>query len=280
MLDFLPQVSEATIRMVIFFGVFTLLAGLELLAPRRKATAPKGWRWLGNWGLVILDTALLRMVFPMAAVGMAAYTDANNWGLLNAFELPYALQFAIALLVLDFAIWLQHVIFHAVPLLWRFHMVHHADLDLDVSSGFRFHPGEILLSMGYKFAVIAALGPPAAAVLVFEVVLNAMAMFNHSNLNLPQPLDRILRMLVVTPDMHRVHHSIDARETNSNFGFNLSWWDRLFGTYVPQPKLGHDGMTLGLEQHQAPKKQTLWSLLIMPIAGKLGAYPINRRSFD
>ncbi len=279
-MEFLSQLSEGTIRLSVFFGVFALLALCELAAPRRKATAPKGWRWLGNWGLVVLDTALLRMVFPLAAVGMAEYADANNWGLLNAFELPYAVQFAIALLVLDFSIWLQHVIFHAVPLLWRFHMVHHADLDLDVSSGFRFHPGEILLSMGYKFAIIAALGPPAVAVLVFEVVLNAMAMFNHSNLNIPQPLDRVLRMFLVTPDMHRVHHSIDAHETNSNFGFNLSWWDRLFGTYVPQPKLGHEGMTLGLEQHQEPRRQRLLWLLLMPARGKLGNYAINRRRFD
>jgi len=280
MLDTLTQPSEAVIRMALFFGVFAILALCELAAPRRKATASKGSRWIGNWGLVIFDTALVRLIFPLAAVGMAEFASANEWGLLHVVSIPYALQFALALLVLDFSIWLQHVIFHAVPLFWRFHMVHHADLDLDVSSGFRFHPGEILISMGYKFVVIAALGPPVLAVLVFEVVLNAMAMFNHSNLNLPLPVDRVLRMLVVTPDMHRVHHSIEARETNSNFGFNLSCWDRLFGTYVSQPAAGHERMTLGLEQHQEPRRQSLLGLLLMPLRGALGNYTLNRRPFE
>jgi sterol desaturase/sphingolipid hydroxylase (fatty acid hydroxylase superfamily) len=215
---------------------------------------------------------------PVLAVGFALLAEARGWGLLNAFEVAFALALPVSLLALDLAIYLQHVLFHAVPALWRLHRVHHADLEFDVTTGLRFHPIEILLSMGIKLAVVAALGPPAIAVLVFEVLLNATSMFNHGNVRIALGLDRILRWIVVTPDMHRVHHSIHANETNSNFGFNLPWWDRLLGTYRAQPRDGHEGMTIGIEQFRTPRELWLDRLLIQPLRGPASGYPINRQT--
>ena len=200
----------------------------------------------------MIDTLAVRVLFPTAAVGVALVGEARGWGLLNVIALPTWLEVAAAVVLLDLAIYFQHVLFHAVPVLWRLHRMHHADLEFDVTTGLRFHPVEIVLSMVIKFAVVAALGAPAIAVLIFEVLLNATSMFNHSNIRMPAGFDRALRWLVVTPDMHRVHHSIDMRETNSNFGFNLPWWDRLFGTYRPQPAAGHEGMTLGVKEFRDP----------------------------
>lgn len=256
--------SEAAIRLGVFFGVFALMALLEALWPRRPRVTSQAYRWLGNWGLVLVDTALLRLVFPMAAVGMALMVEERGWGLLPWLGVPGWLAFVLAVVLLDFSIYVQHRLFHAVPWLWRFHMVHHADVDLDVSSGFRFHPGEALISMAIKGLVIAALGPPVAAVLVFEVILNALAMFNHSNVRIPLGIDRVLRWFVVTPDMHRVHHSVIFRESNTNFGFNLPIWDRLLGTYTDQPRDGHDGMRIGLEEYYDQRRQSLWWLLALP----------------
>jgi len=219
---------------------------------------------------------LLRLVFPTAAVGFALFAARQGWGLLNAVSPPFWLALLVAVLVLDFAIYLQHVLFHAVPALWRLHRVHHADLEFDVTTGLRFHPLEILLSMAIKLAVIAALGPPALAVLIFEVLLNATSMFNHGNVRMPAGLDRVLRWLVVTPDMHRVHHSVLPHETNSNFGFNLPWWDRLLGTYRARPAAGHTGMTIGIEQFRAPRELWLDRLLLQPFRGPASGYPINR----
>jgi sterol desaturase/sphingolipid hydroxylase (fatty acid hydroxylase superfamily) len=197
-------------------------------------------------------------------------------GLLNVFQVPYPLAILLSVLALDLAIYLQHLMFHAVPLLWRLHRMHHADLDFDVTTGARFHPVEILLSMLIKFAVILVLGPPAVAVLVFEVLLNATAIFNHGNVRMPARVDAVLRWLVVTPDMHRVHHSANPRETNSNFGFNLPWWDRLFGTYRAQPQAGHDGMTIGIEQFRTARDLWLDRMLLQPLRGEDGGYAIGQ----
>ncbi|QVL51273.1 MAG: sterol desaturase family protein [Thiocapsa sp.] len=253
----------------------------EVRAPRRARTLTRLQRWTSNLGLVVLNTVVLRILFPAAAVGMALFTSAQGWGLLNAIALPGWLAVLIAVVVLDFVIWVQHVLFHAVPALWRLHRVHHADLDYDLTTGARFHPIEIVLSMLIKFATIAALGPPVVAVILFEVILNGMAMFNHANVRLPLGVDRVLRWFVVTPDMHRVHHSIEDDETNSNFGFNLSWWDRLLGTYRDQPRAGHEGMTIGIRDHRDPRRvDRLDGMLVLPFIGPVTDYAINRRRWE
>jgi sterol desaturase/sphingolipid hydroxylase (fatty acid hydroxylase superfamily) len=270
--------NESLIRITSFLVIFVAMAAWEATAPRRPRKLSRLLRWSNNLGLVLIDRLLLHLSLPVLAVGFALLAEARGWGLLNAFEVPFALALPVALLALDLAIYLQHVLFHAVPALWRLHRVHHADLEFDVTTGLRFHPIEILLSMGIKLAVVAALGPPAIAVLVFEVLLNATSMFNHSNVRIALGLDRILRWIVVTPDMHRVHHSIHANETNSNFGFNLPWWDRLLGTYRAQPRDGHEGMTIGIEQFRTPRELWLDRLLIQPLRGPASGYPINRQT--
>lgn len=269
--------TETCIRLGFFFGIFILIAVCEILAPRRALATPKVGRWSRNLALVALNPASMRLLFPFLPVTLAMLTSERQWGLLNNIDLPYWLEAAIGVIVLDFSIYLQHVLHHAVPALWRLHMVHHADLDFDVTTGLRFHPIEIVISMGIKLMTVAALGPPALAVLIFEVALNATSMFNHSNIRIPVAADRVLRFFVVTPDMHRVHHSVIIRETNSNYGFNLPWWDRLLGTYKGQPDKGHDGMTIGLSQFRDPKKLTLPWLIILPFVGDPGAVPINRQ---
>jgi sterol desaturase/sphingolipid hydroxylase (fatty acid hydroxylase superfamily) len=220
---------------------------------------------------------MLRILFPIAAVGVALLGEEHGWGLLNAFTFPVWISVAVSVVTLDFAIYLQHVLFHAVPLLWRLHRMHHADLDIDVTTGVRFHPIEIALSMCIKLMVVVALGAPALAVLIFEVLLNATSLFNHGNIRIPLPFDRVLRWLVVTPDMHRVHHSWHPDETNSNFGFNLPWWDRLLGTYKDQPRDGHQGMTIGINQFREPSWERLDRMLIQPFVGATNSYPINSR---
>jgi sterol desaturase/sphingolipid hydroxylase (fatty acid hydroxylase superfamily) len=268
---------EPTIRLAFFLGLLAVMAGWEAVAPRRSRLVPRRVRWPGNLGLVVLNTLALRAIFPVAAFGLAAICESRGWGLLNNMDMPLWLRDVLAVGALDLAVYLQHVMLHAVPVLWRLHRVHHADLDFDVTTGVRFHPLEILLSMGLKLAVVAALGAPAIAVLVFEILLNGTAMFGHGNIDLPLPLDRVLRWIVVTPDMHRVHHSIVPDETNSNFGFNLTWWDRLLGTYRAQPAGGHDGMTIGLDSFRDPAELRLDRMLAQPFVGPVGAYPINRR---
>ena len=271
---------EPGIRFGFFVGVFVLMALWEVHAPRRAPTLSKAMRWGNNLGLVALNTVLLRLLFPAAAVGMAAFAAGEGWGLLNHFELPYWLAVPLAVIALDFVIWLQHVMVHAIPILWRLHRVHHADPDYDLTTGARFHPIEIILSMLIKFATIAVLGPPVVAVIVFEVLLNATAMFNHGNVRLPAKLDRVLRWIVVTPDMHRVHHSVEDDETNSNFGFNLPWWDRLFGTYRDQPRGGHEGMTIGIRGYNTPREVSwLPGLMVLPLRGRISGYVINRRQW-
>jgi sterol desaturase/sphingolipid hydroxylase (fatty acid hydroxylase superfamily) len=266
---------ELLIRLGFFFGIFATVAFFETRYPRRPVSH-KVMRWFSNLGLIVFNALIVRLLFPAAAVGMALVADAGQWGLFHHYHLGPGLTLLLSIIALDLIIYLQHVLFHAVPLLWRLHMVHHADLEYDVTTGLRFHPIEIVLSMFIKFAAIAALGAPVIAVIVFEILLNACAMFNHGNLRLPETVDRVLRWLIVTPDMHRVHHSTLRQETNSNYGFNLSCWDRLFGTYRPQPSLGHEGMEIGLTQFRDRSRLTLPWLLILPFIGKVGSYPINR----
>lgn len=272
--------NELSIRLGFFFGIFAMMATWELRAPCRALTVSKGLRWINNLGIVILNSILLRLIFPAAAVGFAALAEQRGWGLLNIYDVPFGLSVIIGAVMMDFVIYLQHVMVHAVPALWRLHRVHHADLDFDVTTGSRFHPLEIILSMLIKIATIMVLGPPIAAVLIFEVLLNGTAMFNHANVKLPQPLDRILRLFVVTPDMHRVHHSVEDDETNSNFGFNLPWWDRLFGTYRDQPRAGHEEMDIGIHTYRDPRKvNQLPGMLILPFTGNVSDYVINRREW-
>lgn len=259
---------ESLIRLAAFGGVLAVMALWEVVAPRRCRSMPRLLRWFGNLGVVAIGTVLIRLVFPVLAVGVAMVAAERGWGLFNVIEVPGWIAFVVSVLLLDLAIYAQHVMFHAVPVLWRLHRMHHADLDFDVTTGVRFHPVELLLSMGIKLGVVAVLGPPAAAVLVFEVLLNATAMFNHGNVRLPLALDRYLRWIVVTPDMHRVHHSVYPVETNSNYGFNLPWWDRLFRTYTAQPRDGHDGMTIGIEQFRTRRDLWLDKMLIQPLRSR------------
>src|SRR5262245_51392623 len=268
---------ESNIVRLSCFGAVLLLMGLwEALAPRRPLTVGRPLRWSGNLGLVALDTLAVRFLIPLGAVGTALVAQERRWGLLNNVALPGWLAVVLAIIALDLAIYLQHVMFHAVPLLWRLHRVHHADLDFDTTTGVRFHPVEILLSMGIKMGAVVLLGAPAVAVLFFEVLLNATSFFNHGNVRLPAWLDRVLRLVVVTPEMHRVHHSVRWRETNSNFGFNLPWWDYLFGTYRAQPAAGHEGMTIGLQQFRDERQvERLDQLLLFPLVGEAGNEPIN-----
>lgn len=269
---------ELAIRLACFLGVFGGMALWELAAPRRRLTVSKSLRWANNLALVALNSVLLRALFPAAAVGMAAFAARQGWGLFNYSAVPLWMAMLVSVVLLDFVIYLQHVMFHAVPLLWRLHRVHHADLDFDVTTGARFHPVEIVLSMLIKAAVILILGPPVMAVVIFEVLLNATSMFNHGNVRIPPALERALRLLLVTPDMHRVHHSIEEDETNSNFAFNLSVWDRLFGTYRDQPRAGHEGMTIGISTFREIKR-CVWlpGILALPFIGKVTDYAINRR---
>lgn len=245
---------EVQLRLGIFAATLLLMAGWEILSPRRMLTQTKTSRWANNLALVALDSAILRILFPTAAVGFAVYAGEHEWGLLGKTALPHWLSIIIALLILDLTIYFQHVAFHKLPLLWRIHRVHHTDLDFDVTTGLRFHPIEIILSMVIKMIVILLIGAPVMAVIVFEITLNATSLFNHGNVFIPKKIDQVLRLLLVTPDMHRVHHSSRREETDSNYGFSLSLWDRIFHTYRDQPKAGHGLMIIGLERPREPEK--------------------------
>jgi sterol desaturase/sphingolipid hydroxylase (fatty acid hydroxylase superfamily) len=268
---------EGVLRLGFFAGILAILAVGEILAPRRRHRVHKPLRWLNNLALVGVNTLALRFLIPLAAIDIALVAQENGWGLFNNSAVPPWLAVLLSVILLDLAIYLQHVMVHAVPLLWRLHMVHHADLDVDASTGLRFHTIEILLSMGIKIAVVVLLGAPALGVLIFEILLNATSMFNHANLRLPLWLDRLVRLVIVTPDMHRVHHSVLPRETNSNFGFNLPWWDWLFGTYRSEPAAGHEDMALGITQCREERTvDRLPGMLALPFVGSLGNYPVNR----
>lgn len=251
------------------------MAVWELLAPRRNLITSKVSRWVSNLGIVLIDTLAVRLLLPAAAVGAALFVESHGWGLLNNVLLPPWMKILFGVFGLDLVIYLQHAMFHALPVFWRLHRMHHTDLDFDVTTGVRFHPLEILLSMGIKMGAVILLGASAIAVVLFEVLLNATSMFNHGNVRLPKGIDRVLRFLVVTPEMHRVHHSVVIKEHNSNFGFNFPWWDRFMGTYRAQPMKGHEGMTIGLSQFRDPRRLTLLWLLILPFY-ELGKYPLDR----
>jgi sterol desaturase/sphingolipid hydroxylase (fatty acid hydroxylase superfamily) len=265
-MDSLIVNNEATLRLGFFLGIFSIMAAWEVLSPRRAPSRSRLQRWPSNLGLTLLNTLLLRLLFPVAAVGTALITAEKGLGLLNVLPVPGFVAGILALLLLDLLIYGQHVLFHKVPLFWRLHRMHHTDLDLDATSGFRFHPVEILLSMAIKTGAVMAIGAPAWSVILFEVLLNGTSLFNHANIALPLRADQFLRLLVVTPDMHRVHHSVIIRETDSNFGFNFPWWDRLFNTYRAQPAAGHAAMTIGLANYRDPKWLRLPWMLAVPFA--------------
>ena len=266
---------EPKLRLAVFLGVLAAMALWEIAAPRRRREIPRVIRWTNNLALVVVDTAILRLTFPILAVGLAVMAQERGWGVFNNVDVPVWVAIIVSMLLLDLAIYLQHVMFHAVPGLWRIHRMHHADLDFDVTTGLRFHPIEILLSMGIKLALVAVIGPPAVAVLLFEIILNATALFNHANINLPRPIDRVLRLIVVTPDMHRVHHSVDPVETNSNFGFNLPWWDHLLGTYRAQPAKGHHDMDIGIEQFRTRRDLWIDKMLVQPVRGPASGHALD-----
>ncbi len=270
--------DESAIRLGAFVTVFLAMALWEAAAPRRLRSYSRLMRWPSNLAIVALNTALTRIVLPTTAVALARMGEKRGWGLLNNLPVSPWMAVVASVILLDAAIYLQHVMFHAVPALWRVHRMHHTDLDFDVTTGARFHPIEILLSMLIKFGVVAALGAASLGVLIFEVLLNATSMFNHGNVRIPVRLDRYLRWLMVTPDMHRVHHSILVRETNSNFGFNLPWWDRLLGTYRDQPAAGHDDMTIGIEQFREARELWVDRMLLQPFRGLAGAYAIATKN--
>lgn len=273
-------VHEPEIRLSTFLSVLIAMMIWEVASPRRQPSQGRGGRWTANLLMVAINTGVLRVVFPILAVGTAEVASAQNWGLLHAWALPPWISVPIAVLALDCLIYGQHVLFHSVSPLWRLHMMHHSDLDFDTTTGVRFHPIEIVISMGIKMIAVLVLGLPPEAVILFEVLLNGTSLFNHGNVRLPDGVDRVLRLFLVTPDMHRVHHSIHKAETNSNFGFNFPWWDRLFGTYRAQPAAGHTEMTIGLEQFREPSRLSVYRLLLMPFVGPTGSYPIAQTVQD
>lgn len=260
---------ELNIRIVFFIVMFGVIAVWEVIAPRRKLIASKSARWINNLGVIIINTMILRLIFPAAVVGFAAYVETQGWGVLNNLKSPVIFSVIVSVILMDAIIYFQHVMFHAVPILWRLHRVHHADLDIDATTGVRFHPIEIILSMLIKMAAVLILGPPVVAVVIFEVLLNASSLFNHGNIYMSKQVDKFLRWFVVTPDMHRVHHSIEADETNSNFGFNLPWWDHLFGTYRDQPNKSHEQMTIGIKAYR-DAAHCIWltGMMVLPFINK------------
>jgi len=262
--------DESALRLISFLGVFLLVTLAEHVWPRRQLTVSRGQRWFCNISVVVIDTLVVRMMIPIMPVALAELARVQGWGLLNLVKLPNPLGIVIAFLAFDLVIYLQHRAFHRIALFWRFHRMHHTDLDLDASSGNRFHPLEILLSQLIKLGAVVLLGPPVAAVVLFEITLNATSLFNHGNLRIPAAVDGWLRLGLVTPDMHRVHHSVIPRETDSNFCFNVPWWDRLFGTYRDQPGEGHDGMIIGLKEFRDARRLGLGHLLMLPIRGRHG----------
>lgn len=272
--------NEKEVRMSFFFGMIVIIGLWEVVAPRRALTVSKMVRWGNNLGLVFLNSFILRFLFPAAAVGVAQLASEQGWGLFNFYDVPFWIAVVASVIIMDFVIYIQHVMVHSIPVLWRLHRVHHADLDFDVTTGARFHPLEIILSMLIKFATILLLGPSIVAVIIFEIMLNATAMFNHGNIGLPKRLDKFVRFFLVTPDMHRIHHSVEDDEANSNFGFSLTWWDRLLGTYREAPRAGQIGMTIGINKFR-DQKQVSWlpGMLALPFIGKMSGYVINRRQW-
>jgi sterol desaturase/sphingolipid hydroxylase (fatty acid hydroxylase superfamily) len=258
--------NNTYLRLGIFIGILLLMACLEFLFPRRTLTQPKSQRWRTNLSLVVIDIIALRLLGPISALAAAEFTMQQSWGLLPRFPLPYFVDVIIGIILLDLAIYWQHVFSHKIPLLWRLHRVHHADRDFDVTTGIRFHPIEIVLSIFYKCIIIFLLGPVVLSIILFEIILNASALFNHANVKIPTGLDKWLRLIIVTPDMHRVHHSSIPHETNSNYGFCLSVWDKIFHSYNAQPTLCHQQMQIGLTQYQTEKPSQLTWCLMLPFS--------------
>ncbi|MBP7737323.1 MAG: sterol desaturase family protein [Spirochaetes bacterium] len=271
------QFSEAAVRMTVWIIIFAVMAVWEIAAPRRTLAAAKANRWFSNLVIAFINVVLVRIIFPVVPVALAALAGAKGWGLLNRFEAPAWIEFIIAIALLDLATYLLHVVYHVLPPLWRLHLVHHADLDTDVTTGLRYHPVEIVLSLLVRLSVVSVIGPDPAAVAVYEIVLGGMVMFDHGNVRIPAGIDAVLRHIAVTPDMHRVHHSAAVAETNSNFGFVLSWWDRLLGTYRVEPAAGHEAMTIGLGRYRDAAGLSLPKLIILPVTADTGGYDINRR---
>jgi len=271
---------ESYIRLGSFLGIFALLTAWEISSPKRELLQLRRFRWFGNIGLIVISSVLIRFLIPTAAVGVALHVEQDQVGFLNHYDMPFFVQFFIAFVLMDLAIYFQHVIFHALPMFWRFHRVHHSDLDCDITTGIRFHPFEMIISILFKFLVIISIGAPVLAVVVFEVVLNAASMFTHSNIKIPQSIERMVRLILVTPDMHRIHHSINENETNSNFGFFISTWDRIFGTYIKEPALGHENMQIGLQGFREPKWQNLRWLIYLPFVSRIDDYAINKRNME
>ncbi len=271
---------ESIIRIGSFLGLFTLFTLWEIASPKRKLLELRRFRWINNFGLIIISSILLRFIFPTAAVGVALLAENNQWGFLYNFGLPFPLHFALAFILMDLSVYLQHVMFHSLPLFWRFHRVHHSDLDCDVTTGLRFHPFEMVISILIKFITIASIGAPVIAVIIFEIILNAAAMYTHSNIKIAKSIEPFLRWFIVTPDMHRIHHSLNVNETNSNFSFFISLWDRFFGTYLKQPEKGHKNMKIGLRNFRKGKWQNLRWLIYLPFVSRLDDYAINKRPID
>jgi sterol desaturase/sphingolipid hydroxylase (fatty acid hydroxylase superfamily) len=269
------QFSEAAVRMTVFIALFAAMAVWEIAAPRRILATGRAGRWFSNLVIVFVNTILVRVIFPVMPVALAVAAGARGWGLLNSFSGPSWLEFIIALVILDLSVYLQHVMYHVLPPLWRLHLVHHTDLDVDVTTGLRYHPVEIIISFIIRLSAVAVIGPDPLAAAVYEIALNGMLMFDHGNVRVPAGADGILRFIIVTPEMHRVHHSAVIRETNSNFGFILSWWDRIFGTYRPLPAAGHEGMETGLRQYRDESELSLPRLLVLPVVADTGGYDIS-----
>ena len=258
------EMDVQQIRFIVFLGVFLLMLALESVIQRHPTVDSKKNRLKINLALTGIDILVVRLMFGAAAVGAAQFAEINSWGILNYLDLWSGLEIIAVVIILDLMIYIQHVLVHMIPFFWKFHIVHHSDLDLDVSSGLRFHPIEIMGSMLFKIGLVFALGPAPIAVLIFEAVLNGMSQFSHSNITLPDKLDRLLRFFIVTPDMHRIHHSVEKMETSSNFGFNLSIWDRFLGTYIQDAKREQPKITIGVDQFRTSEEVSLKNLLLMP----------------
>ncbi|MBN2159305.1 MAG: sterol desaturase family protein [Spirochaetes bacterium] len=264
--------------MTVLLGIFAAVAGWEVAAPRRELWIGRLNRWFSNFSIIFFNSILLRLIFPVLPLTVAVIARERGWGIMNYFDIPVWLAVPLGLILLDLVAYLQHVMFHTLPILWRLHLVHHADIDVDVTTGLRFHPMEVILFMIIRLAAVSVIGPDPLAVAVYEIALGGMLLFGHGNVRMVPSLDRALRFIAVTPDMHRVHHSSEAIEANGNFGFILSWWDRLFGTYREQPAAGHEGMTLGLAQYRDPAALSLPRLMALPFVAEPGGYDINGRS--
>jgi sterol desaturase/sphingolipid hydroxylase (fatty acid hydroxylase superfamily) len=269
------QFSEAAVRLTAFLAVFGAMAVWEIAAPRRRLAAARAGRWFANLCITVINILLVRLIFLILPVSVSIMARAKGWGLLNAFELPPWLTIVAGIILLDLVMYLQHVMFHIMPPLWRLHLVHHTDTDTDVTTGLRFHPFEIIITMAARLAAVSVIGPHPLAVVIFDIVLSSAVMFNHGNVRMPGRVDASLRYVVVTPDMHRVHHSVKRGETTSNFGFVLPWWDRMFGTYLAQPAAGHDEIKIGLDHYRDSNDLSLFRLLVLPVTADPGGYDIS-----